>query len=156
MPGHVSVGAGWTDVNALGVVNSAYRQVVFWNGRADSLWALNVVVAESATTMNGNRLRTAHRDREPLQPAFYRRRCSAPEFGPLDLAQIAARCPAASGKTTGTPPSFGTSMRSPDQQKMVTRILVNWAKAIAAYEYTLISGDSAFDRVRCRRARLER
>ena len=60
VPGNVSVGAGWTDVNALGVVNSAYRNVVFWNGRADSLWALNVAVAESATTMNGNRLRTAH------------------------------------------------------------------------------------------------
>ena len=42
VPGHVSVGAGWTDVNALPVVNSAYRPVVFWNGRADSLWALNV------------------------------------------------------------------------------------------------------------------
>ena len=55
-PGHVSVGAGWTDVNALSVLNSAYRQVVFWNGRADSLWALNAVVAESSTTLNGNRL----------------------------------------------------------------------------------------------------
>ena len=59
-PGHVSVGAGWTDVNALSVLNSAYRLVVFWNGRADSLWALNVLVAESPTTMNGNRLNTAH------------------------------------------------------------------------------------------------
>ena len=61
VPGHVSVGAGWTDVNSLTTVNSAYRQVVFWNGRIDSLWALNVVVAESATTMNGNRLALAHR-----------------------------------------------------------------------------------------------
>src|SRR3954453_16923637 len=47
VPGHVSVGAGWTDVNALTNTNSAYRQLLFWNGRVDSLWALNVVVAES-------------------------------------------------------------------------------------------------------------
>jgi cytochrome c peroxidase len=36
-------------------------------------------------------------------------------------------------------------MRLEDQQA-VTRMYVNWAKAIAAYEYTLISRDSAFDK----------
>jgi cytochrome c peroxidase len=58
-PGNVSSGAGWTDVNALSTVNSAYQQLYFWNGRADSLWALAFAVAESPTTMNGNRLKTA-------------------------------------------------------------------------------------------------
>jgi cytochrome c peroxidase len=33
-----------------------------------------------------------------------------------------------------------------EDQLAVTRIYVNWAKAIAAYEYTLISRDSPFDR----------
>ena len=73
VPGHVSVGAGWTDVNALTIINSAYRQVVFWNGRVDSLWALNVVVAESATTMNGNRLRTGAPDRRRYRDGLRRR-----------------------------------------------------------------------------------
>jgi cytochrome c peroxidase len=59
-PGNVSSGAGWTDVNALSVVNSAYSHFYFWNGRADSSWALAFAVAESGTTMNGNRLQTAH------------------------------------------------------------------------------------------------
>jgi cytochrome c peroxidase len=58
-PGNVSSGAGWTDVNALATVNSAYSRLFFWNGRADSLWALAAAVAESPTTMNGNRLHTA-------------------------------------------------------------------------------------------------
>jgi cytochrome c peroxidase len=58
-PGNVSEGAGWTDVNALATVNSAYAHLFFWNGRADSLWALAAAVAESPTTMNGNRLHTA-------------------------------------------------------------------------------------------------
>jgi cytochrome c peroxidase len=56
-PGNVSAGAGWTDVNALPTVNSAYNHAWFRNGRADSGWALAATVAESATTMNGNRLR---------------------------------------------------------------------------------------------------
>ena len=58
-PGNVSSGAGWTDVNALSTVNSGYQRLFFWNGRADSLWALSFAVAESPTTMNGNRLQTA-------------------------------------------------------------------------------------------------
>jgi cytochrome c peroxidase len=59
-PGNVSSGAGWTDVNALSTVNSAYQHLFFWNGRVDSLWALAFAVAESPTTMNGNRLAIAH------------------------------------------------------------------------------------------------
>jgi cytochrome c peroxidase len=59
-PGNVSSGAGWTDVNALSTVNSAYQHLFFWNGRADSLWSLAFIVAESGTTMNGSRLQTAH------------------------------------------------------------------------------------------------
>jgi cytochrome c peroxidase len=151
MPGHVSVGAGWTDVNALAVVNSAYRPVVFWNGRADSLWALNVVVAESATTLNGNRLRTAHQiaDRyaEPYNRVF------ADDFGPLDIGAITRSHPAA---TVSRPRSAvlaamashfsgGWNYELSDPKAMVNRILVNWAKAIAAYEYKLISRESDFD-----------
>jgi cytochrome c peroxidase len=137
-PGHVSVGAGWTDVNALPVVNSAYRQVVFWNGRADSLWALNVVVAESPTTLNGNRLRTAHQIAERYGPAYDQ--VFAREYNPLPIATIAALPP--NGKK-GAPEYEALP---PALKGMVDRILVNWAKAIAAYEQTLISVDSPFDR----------
>ena len=60
--------------------------VVFWNGRADSLWALNVVVAESPTTLNGNRLRTAHQIADRYA-GFYDD-VFAKRFGPLDIAAI--------------------------------------------------------------------
>ena len=175
VPGHVSVGAGWTDVNALAVVNSAYRPVVFWNGRADSLWALNVVVAESSTTLNGNRLRTAHQIADRYA-SFYDA-VFAERFGPLDIAAInklpangkpKAPTPDYDNLTCDDPACFGCDGAGAagdkdvvpcaerpgrtweDERKkpkaMVTRILVNWAKAIAAYEYKLISSDSAFDR----------
>jgi cytochrome c peroxidase len=140
VPGHVSVGAGWTDVNALGVVNSAYRKVVFWNGRADSLWALNAVVAESPTTLNGNRLRTAHQIAERYAP-FYDA-VFARDFGPIDNAAIAAL--PANGKPRA--PEYESPALTEDQRTAVTWMLVNWAKAIAAYEYKLISRPSPFDK----------
>lgn len=133
-PGHVSVGAGWTDVNALSVLNSAYRQVVFWNGRADSLWALNAMVAESTTTLNGNRLKTAHE----IATRYARQYQQA--FGPLDVTTIAS-LPA-----NGKPGDAAFDTLSSGAQDMVTRVLVNWAKAIAAWEYKLISRDSPFDK----------
>ena len=63
---------------------------MFWNGRADSLWALNVLVAESPTTMNGNRLRTAHL----IATAMLRPGLWPPEPGLLgDLEPPAAATP---------------------------------------------------------------
>jgi cytochrome c peroxidase len=79
-PGNVSSGAGFTDVNALSVVNSGYQHLYFWNGRADSSWALNFAVAESGTTMNGNRLQTAH-----VIADSYRTQYNT-VFGPLNQA----------------------------------------------------------------------
>src|SRR5205085_2102102 len=49
--------------------------------------------------------------------------------------------PAAPGKPAGV----WEMMTGPDRDA-ITQILVNWAKAIAAYEYKLISIDSDFDR----------
>ncbi len=147
VPGNVSVGAGWTDVNALPVVNSAYRNVVFWNGRADSLWALNVAVAESATTMNGNRLRTV---RQIVNR--YRNEYQAVLDPNVDVALLMGL--PAEGKPGADPACVDRNDKadafdclSDDVQKpAVNTVLVNWSKAIAAYEYKLVSGDTPFDR----------
>jgi cytochrome c peroxidase len=56
VPGHVSVGAGWYDVNSQQTVNAAYYKLLYWNGRSDSLWSQAAAVMESAVSMNGNRL----------------------------------------------------------------------------------------------------
>ncbi|HYV44665.1 MAG TPA: cytochrome-c peroxidase, partial [Myxococcaceae bacterium] len=55
-PGHVSVGAGWYDVNSQPTVNAAYYESIYWNGRNDSLWAQIVAVNESFVSMNSTRL----------------------------------------------------------------------------------------------------
>jgi cytochrome c peroxidase len=132
VPGNVSVGAGWTDVNALPTVNAAYRNVLFWNGRADSLWSLNVAVSESSTTMNGTRLAIAHRIFDAYRADF------EPLFGALDPA-IDSLPP------DGKPGTGAYDALSSQLHDEVTRVLVNWAKAIEAYEYQLVSRNSPFD-----------
>jgi cytochrome c peroxidase len=183
-PGNVSSGAGWTDVNALSTVNSAYQHLFFWNGRVDSLWALSAGVAESATTMNGNRLHTAR-----LIADLYRADFES-LFGPLPIpdgdtacsvqAQVATtgplagQCPLVNGlcpppcqpgsnQPTGDPgcwprfplqgkpgskqfcqagdptEPFGDAFDCMElnDQLLVTRVLVNWAKALEAFQYQL-------------------
>jgi len=133
VPGNVSVGAGWTDVNALAAVNAAYRNVLFWNGRADSLWALNVIVAESATTMGGNRLRTAHQIATRYGAPF------SALFGSISLDSIAAM------PSDGKPGDAAYDALSDGDKQTVNQVMVGWAKAIAAYEQQLVSGQSPFD-----------
>jgi cytochrome c peroxidase len=56
VPGHVSVGAGWYDVNGQQTVNAAQYKLLYWNGRSDSLWSQAAAVMESGVSVNGTRL----------------------------------------------------------------------------------------------------
>jgi cytochrome c peroxidase len=181
-PGNVSSGAGWTDVNALSVVNSGYQQLYFWNGRADSSWALAFAVAESGTTMNGNRLQTLHLIADIPE---YRNNYEA-VFGPLPMGldtacaisavvvktgPTAGQCMDCSlpgcrqaldanhnpagcwprfplqgkpGSKPGCQPGdptepFGDAFDCMDStdQDAASRVLANWAMALAAYEANL-------------------
>jgi len=190
IPGNVSIGAGWTDVNSLGTINSAFHRRLFWNGRVDSQWALAVAVGESPTTMNGNRLQTAWVIADNYRDAY------DAVFGPAgyplpltgtsaDVAKLvetdgaragqcrldsAGNCPAPCvGDATSCWPRFPLKGKpgatadcqagnagepfgdafdcmAKDDQTAVTRVLVNWAKALAAYEAELITGAAPFDR----------
>ncbi len=148
-PGHISIGAGATDVNASGVVNAVYQPVLFWNGRADSLWGLNAVVAESGTTLNGNRLKTAHilldnyRSDPDFEAVFGTPTVNSFELPPQGKPGAMVGC---QGGVT-TEPFADVFDCLPDELRgQVTELLVDWAKAIAAYEHQLISRNSAFDR----------
>jgi cytochrome c peroxidase len=204
-PGNVSSGAGWTDVNALAVVNSAYQHLYFWNGRADSLWALAAAVAESPTTMASNRLHVAwvivDLYRQEYEAVFsippQKGGLNIPLFAPpgITSAAVAAmvetngprigqcalgqtgQCAPPCRLAVGDPPSLDTGCwpmfplngrpgsvtgcqpgdpgepfgdawdcMFPGNRDLITRVLVNWAKAIAAYEMKLVSVESPFDR----------
>ena len=136
-PTTVSIGAGWYDVNSEQTVNAAYYPLLYWNGRTDSLWSQAAQVSESGVSMNGTRLNTfwvIHDD-----PHY--RRSYVELFGDAwPTEPTKADFPA-----TGKPGQATFDNMTTDNKMAVTRVWVNFAKAIAAYEYTLISRDSAFD-----------
>jgi cytochrome c peroxidase len=137
VPGNVSsIGAGVTDVNALPVINAAYHRTVFWNGRSDSLWSLNVVVAESPTTLNGNRLQTAH----VLAARYADAMAVFSDVLPAGWTDRVRGWP-----TDGKPGAAAYDALPESDRQLATTLLVLWSKAIAAFEQRLVSRDAPFD-----------
>jgi len=191
-PNTVSEGAGWTDVNAPAIVGSAFNHLWFLNGRADSSWALAVAVAESGTTMNGNRLKTAWTIADQYRSEYDAVFAPAGQALPLPgttaavsalLDPATGRCAASDGVCpagcrsvtsacgmavclprfplqgkpgampgcqsacgAGEPFDDAFDCMAPEDQTAVTRVLVNWAKALDAYQATLVPGPAPFDR----------
>lgn len=191
-PGNtVSFGGGAYDVNGQQTFNAAYHQLIYWNGRNDSLWSQIIAVNESYVSMNGSRLRVAWRiadayaaeyaavfPDDPLPPEMDSVAAQLARLEPdgtctLDQGACPSYCQTQNtvclpkyplegrpgfvkpgqlpvctwGSTDTLLQPYGDAydcMLLADQLQ-ITRIYVNWAKAIAAYEYTLVSNNSAFD-----------
>ena len=194
-PGNrVSFGGGAYDVNGEQTINSGFADIIYWNGRNDTLWSQIVAVTESHVSVNGSRLRTAWRIADAYRAAYT---ALFPDY-PLPAAMdsvalqqarleadgtcklVGGACPTDTcSMTSGTClPRFPLEGRPgfvlPGQpavctwgatlepllqpyrdaydcmdladQLAVTRIYVNFAKAIEAYELTLVSKDALFDR----------
>jgi cytochrome c peroxidase len=138
-PNTVSIGAGWYDVNGQQTLNAAQYPLLYWNGRSDSLWAQAAAVSESGVSMNGTRLNTFWVIVKNYSVDY------GLVFGPshpLPPTPTEAEFP-----LTGKPAADGGFLVVPDEtnRNLVTGVFTNWAKAIAAYEETLISRDSPFD-----------
>jgi cytochrome c peroxidase len=195
IPGHVSVGSGWFDVNAQPTLNSGFYDLVFWNGRADSLWAQAIAAMEGGVSMNGNRLHVAwviaDLYRTDYQQVFAEYPLPMPAASSTVQAivqpdgaragqclLVAGACPAEQGcrevvdavggapgcwphiplngkpgSKAGCQPNDATEpfndawdCMAKEDQDAAGRILVNFGKAIAAYESLLVSRNSAFDR----------
>ncbi len=191
-PGNVvSIGAGAYDVNGMQTFNAAYLDLVYWNGRNDSLWSQIVAVVESHVSVGGSRLRVAWRIADAYRDEY------EAVFGeyplPAELDSVAAQqarlepdgtCTLVDGacppwchelqgpclprfplegrpgfELVGQQAECDLGIEDPlqpygdaydcmqlEDQLQIVRIYVNFAKAIAAYEFTLLSRDSAFDR----------
>ena len=50
-----------TSVNSQQTINSGFADIIYWNGRNDTLWSQIVAVVESYVSINGSRLRVAWR-----------------------------------------------------------------------------------------------
>lgn len=126
--------------------NVAYHRWLTWDGRADSLWMQALDPLEDPVEMGGNRADVARLvlEDEELHAAY------VDVFGPLpgglgEASSSPAR-PARRGEED--PPASvvtWTSLEEP-QQAALDEVFVNLAKAIAAYQRTLLRGDAPFDR----------
>ena len=138
-PGHVSIGAGSYDVNGQQTLNAAHYKLLYWNGRADSLWSQAAQVMESGVSMNGNRMaivRTVAAKYRGLYEALFRDKAGNLEPLP-DL-------PEALGG--GKPGDAAFEALQEADRAVINRAYTNIAKAIGAYEWELTSRDAAFDR----------
>lgn len=189
VPGNVSVGATWTNVNTPTVINSVFHPLIMWGARIDSLWAQPPGSIEAS--MGSNRARAAW-----TIASFYRADYEAvfveyplPMTGTIaqmtpTLATDAAHagqcamnpdCPtscrsvkddttgatacwprfpldAKPGKKMGCQPGDATEpfgdawdCMTTDDQNAIKRVVVNFGKALGAFESRLISRNSAFD-----------
>lgn len=207
-PNHVSVGAGWYDVNSQQTVNAAHYPLLYWNGRSDSLWGQAAAVMESGVSMNGSRLSivwTAADNYRAEHDAVFVDSPLPVTGTTADVKALLAKdaagketlwctgtapdaCPAGCravrnedtgaqycsprfplGGKPGTKPRPGTPRLEPgevrcqagdaaepfgdaydcmaaDDRQKIDRAYVNVTKAIAAYEWKLVSRDALFDR----------
>jgi cytochrome c peroxidase len=190
VPGNVSLGASWTDVNTSTVYNDAYYPLIMWSGRNDSLWAQAAGSVEGS--MGNTRLRAAW-----VIATYYRAEYNAvfadwplPMTGTIaELSPTLETQAPIAGQCKGTPtcptscrevrddvtgvtgcwPRFPLDGRpgtkpgcqpgdasepfgdaydcmDPADQAAATRVVVNFGKAVAAFEYKLVSRNSPFDR----------
>ncbi len=139
---------GREEVNILSLVNTGYNKWTMWEGGTDSYWAQAMEDLEGA--LDGNRGELAHVlfDKykaeynavfpAPLPEALAANAVDGDRFPPM------AR-PANFWEDAGEAPGPYESM-APADQAILTRILVNYGKAMQAYERVLVSRNASFDR----------
>jgi cytochrome c peroxidase len=129
----VSTGRGVGTRNAPTAFNAARLRVIFWDGRADSVWSQPLFAIENPLEMDSSRLQLAHliAGDTALRPAYEK------VFGPLpDLSAWPA---------SGKPGDAAFDALAPDVQTEANRIAANVGKALEAYMRKNTSGPSMFD-----------
>jgi cytochrome c peroxidase len=113
--------------------NAARLSVLFWDGRADSLWSQPLFAIENPVEMGSSRLSLAHYMAQNYRSAY------EGIFGPMpgDLDSWPA---------SGRPGDAAFDGLPPTTQDEVNRVAANVGKAFQAYMRLNTSGQSPFDR----------
>jgi cytochrome c peroxidase len=129
----VSVGKGTGNRNAPTVFNAARLSVIFWDGRADSVWSQPLFAIENPLEMASSRLELAHLiDSDPTLHAGYEK-----VFGPVpDMSAWPG---------VGKPGDAAFDSLPDGTQTEVNRVAANVGKSLEAYMRKNSSGPSAFD-----------
>ena len=125
-------GMGIVSRHTMSLIGSSYSPWFTWDGKADSQWAQAFGPLENPAEHGGDRLTYAR-----VLAANYADEYAA-LFGPLpDLADTSRFPLQAAPFGTGAQRAAWKQM-APADQEAVTRVLVNMAKTLAAYERTLL------------------
>jgi cytochrome c peroxidase len=135
----LSEGRGVGTRKALSVVGAAYSQWLFWDGRADSLWAQALGPLENPIEHAGTRAQYAN-----LVRRLYKKDYEA-VFGKFPAETIWAKLPAKAGPTGNLSERQAWEKLSYAERDMINRVFVNVGKAIAAFETQLKPGWTRFD-----------
>ncbi|MFT7771626.1 cytochrome-c peroxidase [Roseateles sp.] len=133
----VGLGIGEGVRRTMPIANAAHSPWLFWDGRKDSLWSQALGPLEDGAEHGSNRTRIAQQllahHREQYEQVFG-------AFPPL------TGLPEDAGPA-GTPEQRQAWERMSEVQRdAVNRVFANLGKAVAAYERTVVSSPSRFDR----------
>lgn len=126
------------------VLDAAFNQWFFWDGRTDSLWSQALQPFENPGEFGGDRLHIVHVIAgDPALRQAYRE-----VFGPLPPLADGRRFPAHARPDPDprAPLAQAWAAMAPADRTAVNRVFSNLGKAIEAYERKLVSRDSPFDR----------
>jgi cytochrome c peroxidase len=150
----IPLGAGWGLRRARPLLDVAQARLLMWDGRRDALWNQVFTPLESPVEMNSARLFVA----EELQRRY--RTDYEALFGPLPPLDDAQRFPALTAAQAGCHAVADTGalechgkpgdaaefdQLAAADQDLVTGVVANMGKAIAAYERRLGCGPGRFD-----------
>ncbi|HYE51053.1 MAG TPA: cytochrome c peroxidase [Azospirillaceae bacterium] len=130
-------GAGTTDRRTIPVEGAGRMPWLFWDGRADSLWAQALGPLESAAEHAGTRTRYAHHVAASHRDGY------EALFGPLpDLAHL----PRDAGPLGTEAERRAWEAMAPADRAAVDRVFANVGKALAAFQRRLDPRPGRFDR----------
>mgnify|MGYP003594664836 CR=1 FL=1 len=133
----VSKGVGTGTRRAMPVVGVGYNAWLFWDGRKDSVWSQALGPLEDGVEHGGNRSRYAH-----LIRAHYRAEYEAIFASMPDLSMV----PLDAGPAGSPAERAAWNTLNPARRQATSGVFANMGKAIAAYEKSLMHGESRFDR----------
>jgi cytochrome c peroxidase len=121
--------------NVLSPILLGQARVLFWDGRADSVWSQAIMPIEDEGEMASDRLFVAHVIRERYRADY------ETVFGPLPDLDDHSRFP-----RQGRPGAPAWAGMRPGDREAVSRVLANVGKALAAFERGLVVSPAALDR----------
>jgi len=132
---------GTSKRNTPSIIGTAYSPWMYWDGRRDSQWSQALSPLEDPNEQGTNRI---HVVRVIARDASYRSQYEA-LFGPLPDVGDTTRFPDVREAAHGPTWEAAWSSMTSDDRAIINRSFANISKAIAAFERTLMPGESRFD-----------